>query len=422
MNDNNSNVQGTASWLQGGGDLDLLYESQGNDNGALKCLVNNSVDLLKCQDKFILYQYWRSFWILSGGGEGPYGEGLLNFLKSAKISKWSSDAQAALLLSMRTQLVKGESSPNQIATIHDCIRDSFMVFASLPPAYAVCWLLDCLRNLVKRDLESGKDFPIDYDALLRRLDEFPLAYQFKVMNGILRVAKLSISTIEFFHSKLLELIQANVCQQLLMDLVSTSPVQVKVIDSLGIAVYGDRPFAKIFIMRLFIFVLNVIIKEKVQVEFFYSLFKVVVAIPWERWEWTLALMALFNEHEGLLSKMLLLVVTLEDECPDLFLQEHYYFCSLNLYVDLLFRTDYNVDYFERALLENLRFIEYLLKLYGLASEGLLFNMEVLYDLQIDKFHRELLEMMEKLPHLLPLRSKLFRLVESLNDNIYYYSS
>lgn len=187
-------------------------------------------------------------------------------------------------------------------------------------------------------------------------------------------------------------------------------------ESLGLVALSTGPSAGVFIMRLFIFFAEFLAhcpESSQLLEPFHAL------VRWEPWQYSLALVALFNEHEGLIYKGLLGLLSLELDAPELISPYSRAFCSCRVYEDLLLRCDWDASYFDRGLEENnIRMLTYLHRLYTAVSEGLLFEQDLVNDessASKQRFHRDLLARIRTLPHCTPL-------VESLQAALQSHSS
>jgi hypothetical protein len=352
------------------------------------------IDLTICADKFLLYQYWKSFWkddenvdILKCSPE--------EVLKD--LSKWTEEAQHSFLLTFQNYLMGKRHElifPQSFASI-------ILPFVSSPGLlhYAVCWLLNCLRWLRRRGVK-----PITFDCteIIIRIPKFPFAYQYKVMGLLMRLGSeqshIIISTAK-------TLLSDPLCQRVLSDLVSEQPIPFRKRDTLGLVVLSDRPNVQIFLMRLVIFALEITLDEVDPIEFV----NLLTLVPWEPWQYSVALLALFNDHEGLIYKFLLLFLKVEGRLSWLVspLQEH--ICSAILYRDMIYRANYDANIVKRSILENVRALEYYYKVYEMATDGLLFNSKVFFDPEIVQFHDELLLLLKVDPSLVPISRYLEKL-------------
>lgn len=277
------------------------------------------------------------------------------------------------------------------------------------PAYALILLLDSVRLLKKRLVLDGALFRDFVTKTVGR--EYPFIHQLKILSGILRIIdddpRVEDDPILRHIEHILEHFSV---QRFLSELVSPREIERRREDGLGLVSLSPKPSIRIFLMRLAIHVLKQCQDQKVSEETMLNLWQ---KIPWAPWQFTLGLMALFNDHEGLIYKMLLSVLILEEHHSEVFIEAHPHFCSLLLYRDFSYRSDYSVDYLINSLggdVGNL-VIEYLYRLWKLAAEGLLYCPETLELPEMVKLHRELLPRLAKYNHLRPLHSRLSSLCE-----------
>ena len=353
---------------------------------------------VECHDKFLLYFEFKHFW-LQEFSQDP----ALALATVPSTSAWNESALTTCLLTLRDYL-RGPGREHETIGVLDFLVANWDVFCATTPFYSSVWLLDILRLLSKtHSLEAHKAHAtISHGimTLMARLCAFPLAYQFKVLSMILRIWRLCENAIHHPVLPIMErLLGHPACQKMLIEVVADKPVDRSPQETVGLVVLDVAPSVRIFAMRLCVFLAEFLGQYP---ESAVPLVRPMwMAIPWSPWQYSLAVVSLFNEHEGLIFKGLLRLLSLELTTPALIAPISGVFCSCRLYEDLLLRCDWDANYFRRGLAENnLRMTAYLYRLYSAVGDGLLFEQQVIQDGL--EFHVELLDMIHTVPHCVPL--------------------
>jgi hypothetical protein len=197
------------------------------------------------------------------------------------------------------------------------------------------------------------------------------SYRFKVAAGLLRLNRLKLPD-------MLRLLSGKECQGILRDLVGPMKI-IPPEETLALITISEIPSARIFLMRLAMYTAHNPKSEH---------FPLLKLVPWEEWQYSLGLIALFNDHESLLYKLLLSILKAEARHAKPIL-----ISSVQLYMDLIYRAQYDPHQIVKCLLENHHALEYYTLFYRLVKEDLLFNAATLYQSEssgsLRLFHREL---------------------------------
>ncbi|PJF17296.1 hypothetical protein PSACC_02915 [Paramicrosporidium saccamoebae] len=328
--------------------------------------------------RFDLFQFWKQFWSEPLPGTLP------------EVTTWTSECQLVFLQSCRHALRAPQS-----ATIALCaltIYDSFDSFMALPP-YGLVWLLDCCRLLTKASCpmpELPKQLISKLPKRLMPGCRLYSTYKFRIAAGLLRVDCLSLADT-------IELASSTDCQTILQNCVGETRI-IPPAELLGLISNSVVPSARIFLLRLLIHHARNVFQTGIVPTHLAPL------IPWDAWQGSLGLIALFNDHETLLYRMLLLLLRIEECHPIIVLPVAHQFCAVQMYCDMLLRAGHNVEEVCNTMLENTTALEYYTVFYRLVRDGLLFNTDQLDELL--SFHADLSKKLNIYTHLTPLTALL----------------
>lgn len=270
----------------------------------------------------------------------------------------------------------------------------FMEWPRTLAPHAIVWTVECIRVLGK--VRIGGEHQHHYhqriliftkalhDIIGERLIRWSPVYQLRILAALLRLkVRTSIpllkwllsndaSTEEHVHhrhsrrrygrcSQRPSLSARSLVQETLTWLASEQPVPFDQAASLGLVALSPWPLARIFLMRAILWAASQVGREERGEEAPFSLSHyILMAEVVEPWKWSWVLISLFNEDEGLLFKMLLMFLDLEERVsggetssPSLSLLQAIMVAvnSAQLYADLLERCGgYDVD----ALLSSMR--------------------------------------------------------------------
>lgn len=324
--------------------------------------------LHECEDKFELHRFWKSL----GGQLFPIIPVVVTD------SKASPAALCSFLLALQHLLQSIRDSPIELPSN----SPEILTLACRLPPYGMVWLLDCERLLRERVAHYQSQISLYISTILAL--QIPPAYRYKITSAILRIA--AIEDFSILKPVLARILSETSVARLLVSYVSELPQSRSVRDSLGLVVLSEEPFIRIFLMRALIYLTDCLF---INPELFLDLSVDPKFACWQPWQVSIGLLALFNDHEGLIVKILIKVLDLELKWPFLFADYPQVFSSNQLYCDLLYRSDMNVDYFINATQSNTRLLSYLYRLYSSNVQGLLFSGGLLKDQKLLEFHRAL---------------------------------
>jgi hypothetical protein len=199
----------------------------------------------------------------------------------------------------------------------------------------------------------------------------------------------------------IELASSPECQMIVRNCVGESRV-ISPAEFLGLIACSVIPSARIFILRLVIHrAQNILQTGSIPTP-------LVSLLPWDAWQASLGLIALFNDHEALLYRIFLLMLRIEERHPIIVLPVSYQFCAVQMYCDLLLRADHNAEEISNTLMENATALEYHVVFYRLVRDGILFNTDQLDGLE--SFHANLSRKLNIYTHLTPLTTLLNALI------------
>lgn len=314
------------------------------------------------------------------------------------ISGWSDCCRSTFLLCFRVALRRGQTDEN-VAFASILIYENIDNFLALP-AHSIVWLLDICRKLETLGIAIQDAIKHKVVTVVKcRYTSFSTEYQFKIIAALLRLSP----PLELVSDTLMKLLRDRHCQGILRDIISEDIIKQTPQQSFALLALDPRPQVLLFLWRLTIYLLEASLQSGVlPMEFIQS-------VPWECWQWSLGLIALFNEHDGLLYKALTRITRIESEYPIILDQYHEQFSSMHLYKDVLYRIDHDPILLEQSIIANPHCLSYVYTFHRLLVEGLLFNQVEYYgDQKAVMFHSRLCEQLIKYDHLGPLQMMLKR--------------
>lgn len=345
------------------------------------------VQIVQSQDPFQLHQFWK------GLERGEELIATLPFIVKTSLfaaGSFSPVGFCSLLPVLQRHLRTAETLPSALSTLSplDLLNLGLQI-----PDHGLVWLLDCVRLLKKRLLSSA--YATAAGLGLQRLSERPagsLAYQYKIAAGILRLA--TVDDFPLLQPLIARLLAKPVTQRLLSSYVAETAQPRSVRDSLGLVVLSEAPFARIYLMRLFIYLVDCLLAkpdlwERVSESLESLLLR---TVNWQSWQLSIGILALFNDHEGLIAKALLRVLTLELTWPFMLVEHYALFCSNQLYCDFLHhRSGTSVtSYLVHGIHNSPRLLSYLYRLYDANLQGLLFSPHLLLQDPVVTAHHQAL--------------------------------